>query len=192
MSAVAPPSASSPEWQGLLASLSPAVPDAVYAEARRLYDAFIVKLRPLLWLDHDKELGKFVMKPSDMTLIHNRNSDVLRGSFCAMRGPMRDEQGKLIGLSVDENGPISVETFERELQELEKKIDATLDRIQEAVTECIEAFKALGARNGLLATRLFMEINRRALIAEQPKLKENTEALAKEWWQRMHVRPKPA
>lgn len=186
------PSASSPVWQQFLARWSPAVPDAVFAEARRLYDAFIVKLRPLLLLQQDKELGKFVMKPSDMNRVLQHNEEMARFILCASRGPMRDDaSGKLLGLSVDDKGPISVETFERELQELEEQFAETHDRVQAAITECIQAFRELGAKHNLLATRLFDEINRRSLIEEQPKLKDNHEALQKELWCRVHVRAGP-
>jgi hypothetical protein len=104
----------------------------------------------------------------------------------AMRGPLYDRAtGKLMGVSMDADGPITVETFDKEVQDICKAHDAKIDAIQALVNECNAGMRQLAAQNGTTAQKLYWNINLRALLEDIPALRGKDAEIAAEFVRRL-------
>lgn len=139
--------------------MSAPVSAAAYNQARRLYDDFAAKVRAHIHLP--TELNHFVIKPSQMAdILHQQHVDQLAVLEMA-RGPLRDANGIVVGLSVNGDGtPISLAQFEAETAALYAHQVQQFDRLQADVTATHASMRALAVDHGTTAADLYAELNK--------------------------------
>jgi hypothetical protein len=137
-------------------------------------------------VQHNKDFGKYVLNPSQMTQVLKTGLEQTLQLYAGMRGPMYERAtGKLLGLSVDADGPISEETFDKEVQDICKAHDAKIDAIQALVNECNAGMRQLAAQNGTTAQKLYWNINLYALLEDIPALRGKDAEIAAEFVRRL-------
>jgi hypothetical protein len=85
---------------------------------------------------------------------------------------------------MDADGPITVETFDKEVQDICKAHDAKIDAIQALVNECNAGMRQLAAENGTTAQKLYWNINLYAFLGDNPALRGKNAEIAAEFVRR--------
>jgi hypothetical protein len=140
-------------------------PTPGYAQARALYDDFVVKVGKLVRLSFVGQVGpvRHVLPPSQLSQMMWDEYQSKRQLLTMTIGPICTAKGEVMALSKGADGkPVSVKQFEGELDELEAQYKKAADELQAAVTETNDAIVKLAEKHGTTARALYLELNKRA------------------------------
>lgn len=161
----------SPSTSSAAAATATTISPAVYAQARKLYDGFVAKVRTHLHIPNsNKEFGRYILKPSQLSDVMNQQHLQELNMLKMMRGPMVNSDGELMALSMDGDGkPISIKQFTSEMVALHEQHNKQFKQFQADVTENIESTRALANQHGTTVVALYDEINKQETARQNQK-----------------------